>query len=336
MKLAEIKPVSLSYKEGLGLINGSQMFTGCGVLRLFDAIRLTKTAQIASAMTVDALNSPMRAFDSRVHKLRPFNGQMVVAENIRRLVEGSEILATPSGKVQDAYSIRCIPQVIGPTVDALRYIRKQLEIEMNSAADNPLFSIEDMTHLACGNFHGQPIAMALDFLAIAMSELGTLSERHTNRLLNPNLSKLPDFLVEGKGLNSGLMVAQYTAAALACENKILSHPAVVDNFSLAADQEDDVSMGPISERKADEILKNLVNILAIEMMCGAQAIDFREGKKPGRGVRIAYEVIRSVVPKLIDDRVLYPDISAVAEKIRSGEILDSVEREISTLKWEVE
>jgi len=335
MRKAGIKPVKLSFKEGLGLINGSQMFTGCGALYLYDAIRVAKTAQIASAMTIDALKSPVRAFDQRIHELRPFNGQNVVAENIRRLVEESEILAEGSPKVQDAYSLRCIPQVYGPSVDALRYVRQQIEIEMNSAADNPLFIAKDKAHLACGNFHGQPVAMALDFLAIAMTEVSSLSERHINRLLNPNLSKLPDFLVEGKGLNSGLMVAHYTAASLVSENRLFAHPAVVDNSSLAADQEDHVSMGPIAAKKGKEIIKNTINVLAIEIMCSCQAFDFRKGKRPGKGGRIVYEIVRKDVPRLVDDRVLYPDIQKIAEKIKNLEILDAVEKEVGALKWEM-
>jgi histidine ammonia-lyase len=325
-----LKPVRLSYKEGLGLINGSQMFTGCGALRLYDATRMVKTAMIASAMSADALKTPLRGYDGRVHALRPFNGQNAVAQNLRKLLKGSK-LAGKGRKVQDAYSLRCIPQVYGPSVDALRYVREQVEIEMNSAADNPLFFADDREQLACGNFHGQPVAMALDLLSIAMSEIGGLSERHINRLMNPNLNMgLPGFLVKGEGLNSGLMVAHYTAASLCSENKLLAHPAVVDNFSMAADQEDHVCMGPIAARKLKEIIWNVINILAIEMMSAAQAFDFMN-EKPGAGSLAAYREIRKVVKPLKKDRVLYPDIQAIAKKIANWEILNAVEKQVGTL-----
>jgi histidine ammonia-lyase len=336
MAKAGLKPVTLSFKEGLGLINGSQMFTGCGALRLYDAFRVFKTAMIASAMSADALRTPPRAFDKRAHGVRPFNGQNTVAGNLRRLLKGSK-LASGGGKVQDAYSLRCIPQIYGPSLDALHYIRQQIEIEMNSAADNPLFFAADREQVACGNFHGQPVALVLDLLAIAMSEVGGLSERHINRLMNPNLNVgLPGFLVKGEGLNSGLMVAQYTAASLCSENKLLSHPAIVDNFSMAADQEDHVCMGPIAARKAKEIIWNVVNVLAIEMMSAAQAMEFRK-ETPGAGPLAAYREIRKVVRPLKKDRVMYHDIQAIARKISSWEILDAVESKVGKLDlvWKV-
>ncbi len=303
MEKAGIKPVELSFKEGLGLINGSQMFTGCGALRTYDAERIIKSGIISSALAADALRTPVGGYDKRIHEGRPYNGQNVVASTLLKLLKKSELIAKGCGKVQDAYSLRCIPQVYGPSVDAYHYVRGQIEIEMNSLCDNPLFFPADRTQLSCGNFHGQPIGMALDFMALAMSEIGGLSERHTNRMLNPNLNVgLPGFLVKGEGLNSGLMVAHYTAAALCSENKILAHPAVVDNFSMAADQEDHVCMGPIAARKLKEINKNVVNILAIEMMCSAQAIDLL-GFEPGRGTAPAYREIRTVAKKLVQDRV---------------------------------
>ncbi len=228
---------------------------------MHDAEIVLKSAIVASAMSADALRTPKAPFDPRIHALRPFGGQIAVAENVRRLVRGSGLIGKGSGKVQDAYSIRCIPQVIGPSVDAYHYARRQVEIEMNSVSDNPLFFPGDREQLSCGNFHGQPVAMALDFLTIAMSEIGSLSERHINRLVNPHLNGgLPAFLVRSEGLNSGYMLAHYTATALCSENKVLSHPAVVDNFSMAADQEDHVSMGPIAARKLAEALFNVTNV----------------------------------------------------------------------------
>ena len=331
LKAAGLEPVKLTYKEGLGLINGSQMMTGWSALVVHDAERVLKNAQIASAMTIDVLQGVLKAFDARLHKVRPYTGQNSVAANIRTLIADSEIIANKSGKVQDGYSLRCTAQVIGPAMDALEYVRKQIEIEMNSAADNPLFFTDDKISLTGGNFHGQPIAAAMDFLGMVLTFVGGLSERHTNRLLNPVLSGLPDFLVEGKGLNSGLMVAQYTAAALVSECKVFSHPACVDSISVSADQEDYVSMGPIAAQKAREILTNLTGVIAIEMMSAAQAMDFRKGLKPGRGTRIAYEEIRKVVKFLVDDRVLYPDIEAITKLIKENTILNRVEKEIGTV-----
>lgn len=331
LEKANIKPVKLHYKEGLGLINGTQMFTACGALRLYDSVRLVKTAIIASAMSADALRTPLRGYDKRVHEVRPYNGQNAVARNLRKLLRASRLAGRKSTKVQDAYSLRCIPQVLGPSVDALDYARGQVEIEMNSVVDNPLFFSKDRAQLSCGNFHGQPVAMALDLMAIAMSEVGGLSERHINRLMNPNLNVgLPAFLVKGEGLNSGLMVAQYTAAALCSENKLLASPAIVDNFSMAADQEDHVCMGPLTASKLKEIVKNVVNILAIEMMSAAQAIYFL-GDKPGAGVEAAYAEVRKVVKPLEQDRVLWPDIQAIAEKISSWDILNAVEDRVGKI-----
>jgi histidine ammonia-lyase len=255
-----------------------------------------------------------------------------VAGNLLRVFADSEVMANKTGKVQDGYSMRCTPQILGPSFDTLEYVRSVINTEVNSAADNPLFFGEDGEYYAAGNFHGQGVGMVIDFLCIAMSEVANLSERHTNRLLNPVLSGLPDFLVEGKGLNSGLMVAQYTAAALVSENKVLSHPASVDSISVSADQEDHVSMGPIAVRKCTEILKNVQTVLSIEMMSAAQAFEFHEGRRPGRGTAIAYDLIREKVPRLVDDRVLYPDIEIIREMVADCTILDAVEAEIGPLK----
>ncbi len=331
MRKAGVKPVTVTAKEGLGLINGSQMMTGGAALLVYDAERLLKNAVIASAMTLDALRAVERAFDPIVHRARPYPGQNAIATNLRRLFVGSQIMADKTGKVQDGYSMRCTPQALGPSFDTLEHVRRIVNIEVNSAADNPLFFPDEKQYFAAGNFHGQPIGMVVDFLCIGLAEAADLSERHTNRLLNPVLSALPDFLVEGKGLNSGLMVAQYTAAALVSENKVLSHPASVDSISVSADQEDHVSMGPIAVRKCGEILRNLRAVLAIEMMCAAQAFDFYKGKRPGKGTVIAYNIIRSKVPFLKDDRVLYPDIEAIRQLIESNTILDAVEKEIGPL-----
>jgi len=336
MERAGLTPLTLSFKEGLALINGSQFFTGCGALCAYDADRIIRNAIIASAMSADALRTPLTPFDPRIHELRPFVGQIVVAENMRRLLDGSELIAKGSGKVQDAYSIRCIPQVYSPSIDSLNYVMHQIEIEMNSVTDNPLFFPEDGEQLSCGNFHGQQIAMALDYLAIAMSEIGALSERHINRLVNPHLSGgLPAFLVRSEGLNSGYMLAHYTATALCSENKVFAHPAVVDNFSMAADQEDTVSMGPIAARKLGEIIANVVNVVAIEMMCASQAFDLL-GETPGRGTRVAHAKVREIVPTLDQDRIVAPDIARIAELIRSWALLEAVEKAVGPVRLTIE
>ena len=331
MKQAGVEPTDLTYKEGLGLINGSQIMTAGTALLAYDAERILKNAMIASAMTLDALRAVESAFHPSVHRVRPFPGQNAVAGNLLKLFAGSEIMANKSGKVQDGYSMRCTPQIMGPSLDLLEYVRRIVQIEMNAAADNPLFFGEENEYFAAGNFHGQGIGLAADYLCIAMSEVANLSERHTNRLLNPTLSGLPDFLVEGKGLNSGLMVAQYTAAALVSENKVLSHPASVDSISVSADQEDHVSMGPIAVRKCNEILRNVRTVLAIEMMSAAQAFEFHEGRKPGKATKIAYDLIRKQVPRLVDDRVLYPDIEAIRCMVEDCSILKAVEAEVGPL-----
>ncbi len=334
MDLAGIDIINLSYKEGLGLINGSQMCTGGAAIELYRARNLIKTAFIASAMTIDVLKGVQSAYDPRLHAARPFHGQNLVAGHLRTLMAESEVIAEGSAKVQDGYSMRCTPQVYGPTVDAWGYVKGQVETEMNSTADNPLFFTEAEDYLAGGNFHSQNIALAADFLAIAMSEIAGLSERHTNRLMNPVLSGLPDFLIEGKGLNSGLMVAQYTAAALVSENKVLSHPAVVDSISVSADQEDHVAMTPIAVRKLGEILRNVSSVLAIEILSASQAFDFRKPLRPGKGTRVAYDMVRKVVPFMEDDRVLYPDIEEVSKLVRDGSLVSGVEGAVGELNLE--
>lgn len=331
LQLAGLKPIQLQAKEGLGLINGPQVFTAHGALALYDGYNLFKNALISSAMTLDALHSTTRAFDARAHKVRGYNGQQFVAMNLRKLLAGSQILKSPTGRVQDAYSLRCTPQVYGPSYDAMNYVRSQIEIELNAVSDNPLFFPKDGDHIAAGNFHGQPTAMALDFLCIALAELGDLSERHTNRLLNPALSGLPGFLVEGRGLNSGLMVAQYSAAALCCENRVNCQPAVVDNVSVSADQEDHICMGPLAAQKAATIVENTATILSIEMMSAAQAMDFRKPLKPGKGTYPAYKEIRKVVPFMKDDRSLHPDIKKIETIVRDCTIVNAVEKSVGKL-----
>ena len=332
MEMAGLSPVKLTYKEGLGLINGTQLMVGQMCLLLHDAKELIKNALIAYSMSLDALNSVQKPFDKRIHALRPYHGQNVVAKHLRNMLADSEILANPTGKVQDGYSMRCTPQILGPTVDIWYFVKKIIETELNSVVDNPIFFPDDMDHIGAGNFHGQPVGIAADVLKIGMSEICDLSERHVNRLLNPTLSGLPAFLVEGAGMNSGQMVAQYTAAVMTSENKVLSHPASVDSISVSADQEDHVSMGPVAIRHLKEIHRNVVGVLAIEMLAASQAFDFRRPLKPGKGTYPAYKLIREKVSFMEEDRPLHPDIKAVAELVSSGKIVESVEKEIGEIE----
>ncbi|MEW5937561.1 MAG: histidine ammonia-lyase [Candidatus Thermoplasmatota archaeon] len=332
MRAAGIAPVVLTFKEGLGLINGTQVITALGALSVHDAETLMKVAEIASAMSLDALRANVSSLDPRIHELRRFPGQIKVAEHLRRMLEGSEILSDPARKVQDAYSLRCVPQILGASRDAIGYVRRQIETEMNALSDNPIFVPEDGVHLSCGNFHGQYTAMSLDFLAIAVAEIADLSERHTNRLMNPALSGLPDFLVEGKGLNSGLMVAQYTAAALVSENKVLCHPAVVDSIPVSADQEDHVSMGNTAALKLREVVRNTGTVLAIEILSAVQALDFRAPVRPGKGVQPVHEAVRSAVPHLHEDRILHPDIEKLRRMVWDGTLIRAAEGAIGRLE----
>ena len=332
MQQAGLEIINPSYKEGLGMINGTQMMSGEACLQLVDTIKLYKHALLAFAMALDALRAVQLPYDERVHAIRPYHGSQATARALRQLWDGSGIIANGSGKVQDGYSMRCTPQVMGASIDTLHHVIKQVETEINSVIDNPLFFPDDDAYLAAGNFHGQPLAMAMDFMAIATAEVASLSERHTNRLLNPALSNgLPDFLVEGKGLNSGLMVAQYTQAALCSENRIYSHPAVVDNVSVSADQEDHVNMGPVAIRKYKEMLRNTQTVIAIEMLCAAQAMDFRKPDSPGTGTGAAFAAIRERIPFMQDDRPLQIDILKMNEMLDSGEILAAAERAVGEI-----
>jgi len=322
MKAAGLKPVILEAKEGLALTNGTQAMAALGVLALFDAQVLADTADIAAAMTLEAVKGKTMPFAARVHTLRPHAGQSLSARNIRSLVKGSKLVDgvddDTRGKVQDSYSLRCAPQVHGASRDAFSFVRKTLETEINSATDNPLILPDDETAYNAGNFHGQPIALPLDFLGLAVAELGSISERRTAKLLDRNHSYgLPPFLAAHGGLESGLMIAQYTAAALASENKVLMHPASGDSIPTSANQEDHVSMGAIAARQTREIVRNVRKILAIELLCAAQALDGRK-EHPGHRTRQVYEAIRAVVPGLKGDRFLSSDIAKVESLVASG------------------
>lgn len=330
LEAAGIAPLRLTAKEGLALINGTQMMGAYGCLAAESIASLARTADVIAAMSVEALKGTDRAFDPRLHEARPHPGQIHVASNLRRLMEGSEIRESHrfnDDRVQDAYSLRCIPQIHGASRDAIDYVRRVLEIEINSATDNPLVFPDGSgggEPIEGGNFHGQPLALALDFLAIAASELANVSERRTERLVNGALSRLPRFLTTSGGINSGYMIAQYTAASIVSENKVLSHPASVDSIPTSANQEDHNSMGSIAAQKAWRISSNLASVLAIEYLCAAQGIDFQAPLRPGRAVGRAVDLLRRYVPHLDEDRVIFNDIEEARTLVESGEVLRAV------------
>jgi len=327
MRRAGIPTVTLAAKEGLALINGTQVMTGVGALCVFDAVRLSKTADIVAALTCEAQSGITSAFDARVHALRGHAGQILCAENLRKLLCGSGLCGERlTGKVQDAYSIRCIPQIHGASRDAIRYVYDAVAREINAVTDNPLIFPEDGDVVSGGNFHGQPMALAFDFLAIALAELANVSERRTERLVNPYLNNgLPAFLTPNGGLNSGFMIAQYAAAALVSENKILAHPASVDSIPSSANQEDHVSMGTISARKAAEILKNAQRVLAIELFAAGQAAELMGAEKLAPATRAAYDVLRAEVPPIERDVVMYEQMERCERIVIEGRLIPAVE-----------
>jgi histidine ammonia-lyase len=328
MKKAGLTPVSLQAKEGVAFINGTQPMTSVGALVVYDAMNTVKDAMIAASLSLEALRGTRAALDKRIHDIRAHEGQTDVATAMRALLLDSEINQshTECGKVQDAYSLRCAPQVIGASLDAIRYVQSVIETEINSATDNPLIFTDDGSVVSGGNFHGQPIALAMDFLGIALSELANISERRVNRLVNSHLSGLPAFLTTEGGLESGMMIAQYTAAALVSENKVLAHPASVDSIPTSADQEDHVSMGTIAARKASCILGNVKNVIAIEYMCATQGIDLLAPLKASKPLETAKSAIRRSVPMLEDDRVLSSDIEKIRGLMDDREIVTSTEK----------
>jgi histidine ammonia-lyase len=329
---AGLKPLQLQAKEGLSLVNGTQAMLSFGLLALRRAEILADTADVAGALSLEALKGTPVAFDPRIHRLRPYPGQSAVAAHLRSLVAGSEIRASHMDcpRVQDAYSLRCMPQVHGAVRDAIDYVRRTLTIELNSVTDNPLVFPERDEVLSGGNFHGQPLGLALDHLAIAMTELASMSERRIERLTNPEYGDLPPFLAPDPGLNSGFMMAQVTAAALASENKVLSHPASVDSIPTSGNREDHVSMGMGSALKLKQVLANSEHILAIELLCAAQGVEFHRPLSPGRGTQRAVAAIRRGVPRLETDRVLAADIEQARALVAAGTLSQVVSESIGS------
>ena len=329
-----LRPVVLEAKEGLALINGTQLMTAMAGLALAEAWRLARTADVTGALTLDALKGTDVAFDPRIHAARPHPGQAASARNQRKLLAGSPIREShrDCGKVQDAYTLRCMPQVHGAVRDALEFVTRTLTIEINAATDNPMVFAESGELLSGGNFHGEPVAMAADLLAIAVAELGAISERRTERLVNPALSGLPAFLTPEGGIQSGLMIAHVTAAALASENKVLAHPASVDSIPTSANKEDHVSMGVTAAAKAVRAVANTRRILAIEAIAACQALEFLRPLETSPALRAAYARVRGTVPAYDTDRVLSPEIEAVAAVVSEGTLAHDAASVCGTLE----
>lgn len=329
---AGIPTVAFRERDGLAAINGACFITGMGCLELHDAERWLRTQEIALAMTLEALNANMNAYDARIHVVRGYPGAQECGQNIRRLTEGSELLQRPGKKVQDAYSLRSSPQVIGAAKDAFKWTRQMLEIELNHAADNPTFFPDEELVLTGANFQGTPMAFGLELLGMSVTTVAALSERRLNRLMNPHLSMgLPAFLTKGAGMFSGLMLTQYTAGSLVCENRVLSHPAATGSIPAAADQEDFVSMGMTTAIKTRQIIENAWHVMAIELMAAAQAFDLRAPIKPAPATQAAYEVIREQVKRLDEDRPLFDDINNLTRITKEGKILEAVEKVVGPL-----
>jgi histidine ammonia-lyase len=340
LKTIGLTPLAVSVKEGLALNNGTQMSTAIAALVVHDAKSALKIAEIAAAVSLEALLGYVEPFDARIHEVRPFKGQIESAQNLRSILAGSHLVKEHvTGEheaAQDAYSLRCVPQVMGAAREAIAFAARLVETEMNSATDNPLIFPDAPAILSGGNFHGQTVGMTMDIVSIALATIANISERRTFRLLDGNLNNgLPPFLVAtvgSPGLSSGLMAAQYTSAALASENKILAHPATVDTIPTSANMEDFVSMSPTAGFKARAILKNTWRVLAIELICAAQGLDLRGPTKCGKGTRAAYLKIREKAPMIKEDRPISQIIETVTDMISDGSILGSVESTIGPLK----
>ena len=317
---AGISPVVLGAKEGLALINGTQVSAAVAALAIAGAQRLARTADIAAALSIDALQGSVRPFDRRIHEARPFAGQLLVADNLARLIEGSGINLSHAncGRVQDAYSLRCAPQVHGAARDALAWVHDVVRIEMNAATDNPMVFADTEEILSGGNFHGAPVAIAADLLVISLAQLVTISERRSERLVNPALSGLPAFLTRHGGLHSGLMIAQVTAAALTSELKTLAHPASVDTIPTSANKEDHVSMSMAAALKAERALQLAIHVIAVELLCACQAIDLLAPLTSSEPLMRVHAVVRKDIAMLVHDRPPSPDLDRIAEMIRSG------------------
>ena len=325
LKKAGLEPIQLQAKEGLALINGTQIIQAIGLVTVCGMRRWIKLCDAAAALTLEALRGSDSPFDARVAEIRPHPGHALVSRNMLKMLKGSQIREShreDDPRVQDAYSLRCVPQVHGAARDGFEFVQSIFERELNAVTDNPLLFPKDGDVISAGNFHGQPLSQALDFLAILMSELGAISERRTEQMVNPDLSNLPPFLVEGSGLNSGLMIAQVVAAALASENKVFSHPASVDSIPTSANKEDHVSMGVTAALKARTVFENLQHLITIELLAGRLALDYHKPLKGGKKVESIANVLRKRVKPLKRDRILHDDFATIRELVNDGALDD--------------
>ena len=327
MKLAGVPVIRLSSKEGLALNNGTQVMTSVGCHTIYDARQLIRHANGIAMLSFEALTGITDAYYEGTHKIRNQAGQISCAKNFLDLVEGSKNTTTQGQlRVQDAYSLRCLPQIHGASLDCINYVESKVENEINAVTDNPIIFVEEDRVISGGNFHGQPMAISFDFLKIGLAELANVSERRLERMVNPALSNgLPAFLIERGGVNSGFMIVQYSAASLVSENKVLAHPASVDSIPSSANQEDHVSMGTIAARQAREILGNARKVLAMELLTACQALDLRHDKGLGKGTKVFYDMTRELVPALGEDRVMYTDINAVENLILSNKLTKALD-----------
>ncbi|MCI0452554.1 MAG: aromatic amino acid lyase, partial [Candidatus Latescibacteria bacterium] len=333
LRAAGVKPLVLRAKEGLALINGTQFMAAQAARETLRARRLVKTAMGAAAMSLEAYQATDRVFDARLHALKRHPGQARVAEGFRKVLADSAVVASHKecDRVQDPYSFRCLPQVLGAVVDTLAWVESWVEREVNSVTDNPIIFPEDGDALSGGNFHGEHMAIALDALAIAGSEIASIAERRVDQLMSGDGDKVPRCLIKNPGLNSGFMIAQYLAAALVSENKVHAHPASVDTIPTSMGFEDHVSMGSIGALKLSRVLDNVTRVVAIELLCGAQALDFHEGLAPGRGTQEARTAVREVVPFVDHDQSLSGHLAALEVRVATGEIVRRVERVVGEL-----
>lgn len=331
-----IKPLELKAKEGLSLINGCQVMTAVGLLALYEARDLVKLADICGAMSLEGLRGSRKPFDPLIAAARPHAGEAPTARNLMRVMaeksEISESHAVNDPRVQDAYSLRCMPAVHGSVKMALKYATQVLETEANSSTDNPLVFAEAGKILSCGNFHGMPVAHAMDFVSIAISSLASISHERISKFISTQMSELPPFLAPNGGLNSGHMIVQVASASLVSENKVLAHPASVDSMPTSAEKEDHVSMGTIAARQFVQIVKNAQNVLAMELLAATQALDMIAPLKPTAGVKAAFDVIRKKVPFAKEDRIFAKDVAQIREMILSRDIIHAVEKVIGELE----
>jgi histidine ammonia-lyase len=326
-KKAGIEPISkLKAKEGLALINGTQAMTSMAAFAVYDGLHLLKLSNISLSLSLEALHGITDAYDARVHRVRGHLGQQVVARDVLTYLKGSQYTTNQGEmRVQDAYSLRCAPQVHGASLDALLHVKEKVEIEMNAVTDNPILFASDKAAISAGNFHGQPIALVIDYMKVALSELANISERRIERLVNPQLSNgLPPFLAVNPGTNSGFMIVQYSAASIVSHNKVLAHPASVDSISSSANQEDHVSMGTNGALQALEILSNTQKVIAMELMTACQGIDMRNKMKLGKWTKIAYNEIRKDVPFIEEDKVMYPHLHKMENLVESDQLYNQL------------